>query len=861
MFEAMWVCLDADEYKRRFFPAFGDHLPHVNGGLFSDSHAFPLGEPEIRRLILAASKSWKDVEPAIFGSLLENALDADERRRLGAHYTPRRYVERMVELTIMEVLRKDWAAIQRMVEQACDEHDVRGAVRLVRGFHERLCGTRVLDPACGTGNFLYVALEQMKKLEGQVLQTLSDLGHPDALGLETVDPRQFLGLELNPRAAAIADMVLWIGFLQQHYRNHTGHPAEPILKAHGNIRRLDAVVHWDGAPEMIFEHRDGHAVQVWPNARLPDWPAAEFIIGNPPFIGGKDLRSRLDPGYAETLWKVHPQMNESADFVMYWWDRAADILTRPGSILRRFGFVTTNSITQVFQRRTVERWMTGASPLSLRYAVPDHPWTKAGKDSAAVRISMTVAEAGRHDGVLLTRVSEADLDTDEPVIELSAASGRINPDLTVVVDVTRARALKASAGICSPGVKLHGAGFIVTHGQALALGLGRRPGIDRHIRPYRNGRDLMGRSREAWVLDFHGLSVEELRRDFPEAYQHIVEHVKEVRNADGTPIGRDANRRAAYRDAWWVFGEPRGDFRPTLEGLNRYIATVETAKHRVFQFLDAAILPDNKLIAFALDDAADLAVLSSRIHEAWYLANAGKLGVYDRDAVYVKSRCFDPFPFPPRDQALRGRLRDAGEALDVHRRTVLADNPDLTLTTLYNCLELIRAGAALDDKSEAIKQRGLIIILRDLHDAIDRLTLEAYGWPAETGEADIVARLVALNQERAQEEAAGHVRWLRPAYQGPRAGAAAPQTRTLTLVPGEAPAQRRPRFPSHRYEQPLAVQAALETSGPAAPADLARRFSGGARLEPRISRVLTTLHRYGHVDRLPDGRWTASRAA
>lgn len=503
--------------------------------------------------------------------------------------------------------------------------------------------------------------------------------------------------------------------------------------------------------------------------------------------------------------------------------------------------------------------MTGASPLSLRYAVPDHPWTKAGKDSAAVRISMTVAEAGRHDGVLLTRVSEADLDTDEPVIELSAASGQINPDLTVGVDVTRARALKASAGISSPGVKLHGAGFIITHGQALALGLGRRPGLDRHIRPYRNGRDLMGRSRQAWVLDFHGLSAEELRRDFPEAYQHLAETVREDRRAQ-VEKSPTADARA-YLDAWWVFGKPRPELRASLTDLGRYIVTVETAKHRVFRFLDETILPDNKLIAFALDDAADLAILSSRAHEAWYLANAGKLGVYDRDAVYVKSRCFDPFPFPPRDEAFRDRLREAGEALDAHRRAVLADNPDLTLTTLYNCLEQMRAGATLDDKSEAVKQRGLVIILRDLHDAIDRLTLEAYGWPAETGDADIVARLVALNQERAQEEATGHVRWLRPAYQGPRAGVAAPQNRVLTLVSGEAPAQRRPRFPSDRYEQPLAVQAALETSGPAASADLARRFSGGARLEPRISRVLTTLHRYGHVDRLPDGRWTASRAA
>lgn len=859
LFHDLWRCLDSKDYEGRFFSAFGEHLPHINGGLFADTRAFALGAPEIRRLILAARKSWKEVEPAIFGSLLEHALEPAERRRLGAHYTPRRYVERMVELTLMDVLRQDWAQVQRKIEQACDEHDMRGSVRLARGFHRQICNTRVLDPACGTGNFLYVALEQMKKLEGEVLQTLADLGQPDSLGLETVDPHQFLGLELNPRAAAIADVVLWIGFLQQHYRNHTGHPAEPILRSHGNIRCRDAVLAWDSAPDIVIERQDGAAVQTWPNARLPDWPEAEFIIGNPPFIGGKDLRSRLDPGYAEALWRAHSHMNESADLVMYWWDRAADILTRPGSVLRRFGFVTTNSITQVFQRRTVERWLNAPSPLSLIYAVPDHPWIKASRDSAAVRIAMTVAQAGRHDGVLLTRISEADLDTDEPLIELSAANGRINADLTVGVDVTRAQALKASAGVCSPGVKLHGAGFIVTQSQAIALGLGRRPGLDQHIRPYRNGRDLTARSRDAWALDFHGLSVDDLRVRFPEAYQHLVEQVKERRDEHGVLIGRDANRRPVYRENWWVFGEPRGDFRPALSGLNRYIATVETAKHRVFQFLDAETLPDNMLVCIADDDAATLAVLSSRVHSAWCSANGGVLEDRPR---YTKSRCFDPFPFPPRDEALRSRLRDAGQALDTHRKTVLADNPDLTLTALYNVLEQIRSGAPLDAKAEDIKHRGLIIILRDLHDAIDRLTFTAYGWPETLSQAETVTRLAALNHQRAAEEASGRVRWFRPDYQQSRHAPTPAQTRALPLTPlAEASSRSLPVFPSDRYEQPLAIQAALQSAGPSAPPDLARRFRGSARLVPRISRVLVTMHRYGHVERLPDGRWTTSRAA
>jgi len=481
---------------------------HFNGGLFAQTTAFELKREEIGELLEAAKHDWREVDPAIFGTLLEQALDKDERARLGAHYTPRSYVQRLVEVTVMAPLREDWAAVQTKVLSAKDAGDDERAIALVRDFHHRLCETTILDPACGTGNFLYVSLELMKKLEGEVLQNLIALGDSQAglslageglRGRESVDPHQFLGLELNPRAAAIAELVIWIGYLQWHYRNHESHPAEPILRAFKNInfgRRegYDAVLTWDGYPLPQVEVKDGVRVETYPNPRRPEWPEADFIVGNPPFIGGKDLRSRMAPGYAEALWKAHPQMNESADFVMYWWDRAAEILRRKKSPLRRFGFVTTNSISQVFQRRVMERHLNGKPALSLIYAVADHPWTKATRDSAAVRISMTAAAVGKHDGLLAEVIREAELDSDEPELSFQLRRGKINSDLSTGADLSKAVELQAARGIASRGrLPCTARGFIVTpHGGRTVWALGRVPGLEAHIRPYRNGRDMVG---------------------------------------------------------------------------------------------------------------------------------------------------------------------------------------------------------------------------------------------------------------------------------------------------------------------------------------------------------------------------------
>jgi hypothetical protein len=861
MMEELWRAMD----EGGFSATIRHRVRRFNGEFFRSRHALPLRREEIGELAAAAHHDWKDVEPAIFGTFLEQALNPQERRRLGAHYTPRAYVERLVIATVIDPLRREWDGIRATADRQKSEGRGHQAISSVQAFHDRLCNLRILDPACGTANFLYVSLELMKTLESDVLEALTDLGGQEALhGLEshTVDPHQFLGLEVSPRAAAIAELVLWIGHLQLHFRNNGGIPSEPILRAFHNIRCQDALL---TSPE---------------DAKRPDWPEADYIVGNPPFIGGKDLRARLGPAYLAALRAAHPHMNESADIVMYWWDRSAEILTRKGTRLKRFGFVTTNSISQVFQRRVMERHLLAKAPMSIVMAIPDHPWTKVTRDSAAVRIAMTVAEAGRLEGLLLTTVSEDGLATETPVILFQETAGTIHPDLSVGVDVGLARPLSANAGMASRGVSLHGAGFLVTRAQAEHLGLGRRPDLERHIRLYRNGRDLMDRPRGMMAIDLFGLTQNGVRERYPEVYQHLLQAVKPE---------RDRNNRASYRDNWWIFGEPRRELRPALASLDRYIATVETAKHRIFQFVDGAVLPDNKLIVVADRTGYALGILSSRIHRHWYVANAARIGVYDGDAVYVKSRCFDPFPFPPVEPAQARTIAGLAETLDAHRRSVLDTHPHLTMTALYNVLAHLQGGAHRSDlaaKDVRILDDGLVLILAELHGRLDAAVADAYGLAPDAGAVTILSRLAEMNAERWREEAHGMTQWLRPDYQIPLFGSDTEKARQVEADFGAASARHATAHPEsraagdHRSDRPdktaarplfpsrddaaqtaLVIDALIASVGAVDAAGIAGRFRQGQKIRPAVASVLSSLYRMGLVSTTDAGRTFAFRRA
>ncbi len=829
-----------------------------NGGLFENTTALPVSAAQLAMLIEAAAKDWSAVEPSIFGTLLTRALDSRERHKLGAEYTPRAYVERLIRPTIIGPLRDEWDAVRvaaatlheeaDQTENLADQLEADAKVKLAAGasaeakqlgaeaarlrkdagkrdaealqqviaFHRQLCKLRVLDPACGTANFLYVTMEHMKRLEAEVLELIAALGGDAGMEMHgfRVRPEQFIGLELNQQAVAIAQLVLWIGYFQWQ-RKTTGKADtgdRPLLPKDKSIFEQDAVLAYDARiPRRDPQSGDirtiwnGYTTKPHPvtgkevpdesarralfdytNPRRAEWPQADFITGNPPFIGASRMREALGDGYVEALRKVWKgDVPESADFVMFWWRKAAE-LTSEGKT-KKFGFITTNSIHQTFNRRVIEPFLADTkNPLHLAYAIPDHPWIDSA-DGAAVRIAMTVAAPGRSSGILEKITSEQARDDGENEVTLSRGGGVLAANLQIGADLSSCGSLQANSKLSCPGVKLHGSGFIVTNEEASQLALDTIPGIEKHIKDYRNGKDLTNRPRDVRVIDLFGLTNEAARDQYPTLYQHVLVHVKPER--DAIAHTKDG---AAYAKSWWLFGKTRAELRLALAPLPRYIATVETSKHRFFTFLDREILPDNMLIAIASDDAFILGVLSSQVHVTWALAAGGRLGM-GNDPRYNKSRCFEPFPFPALEEGpLKQRIRDLGERLDAHRKRQQELYPDLTLTGIYNVLEKLRSGAALDAKDKAVHDKGLVSVLKQLHDDLDAAVLEAYGWgdlkwgvggppafssqhgqaaraplDAEGLEQLILTRLVALNHERAAEEKRGLIRWLRPDYQSP----------------------------------------------------------------------------------------------
>ncbi len=995
MLRILWADMD----RGGFCAALAKNVLHFNGKLFKgaqqDHYSLLLSTEQIDLLIEAARANWREVEPAIFGTLLERALDPTERHALGAHYTPRAYVERLVLPTVITPLRREWAdaraaalavtyeadALEAKAPQvktkadfaALDRHQAavralrKQALQHINSFLHRLCTVRVLDPACGSANFLYVTLEHLKRLEGEVHNQLDDLGHTqDALdlGRETVTLQQLRGIELNERAAALAELVLWIGYLQWHIRARgNAAVAEPVVHNYGNIECRDAVLAWD-ALELAYDDAgqlrsrwDGRTFKAHPvtgemvpdeaaqvpqwhyrGARRANWPQADFIVGNPPFIGKLRMREALGDGYVEALRGAWPAVPESADFVMYWWHHAAQ-LVGSGQV-ERMGLITTNSLTMIFNRRVVQAALEGdagdskagragdsagaggqadaalilpnaqksggpslppspasAVPCHLEMAIPDHPWVDSA-NGAAVRIAMTVLAAGIGEGVVQTVTDEKAGEHGEMSVQLSECQGLIHADLKTGVNVTEAQALHSNAKISSTGVIPHGAGMLLTPQDAAAM----EP--DAPIKPYRNGKDLTDKPRNLLVIDCYGLTAEQLRDRYPRLYQWLIDRVKPE---------RDVNNDKDLREKWWLHRRNNDDMRRALAGLSRYIGTVMTAKHRVFQFLDGTILPDQMIVAIALDDAYTLGVLSSQLHIDWALATGGTLEDRPR---YNKSRCFETFPFPDADtgltDALRSRIAHLAEHIDTHRKRVLgllpsisepsatdpalgregpgADfcafdsmrppappaparaqteaapaatpaQPGLTLTGLYNVLQALREGRPLNAKEKTIHTHGLVGVLRELHDELDAAVRSAYGLGTVASTEDTLAHLVALNAQRAAEEAAGRVRWLRPAFQNPAAPRQTPLSLSnqelqpnnlrgldanLTSKPSATVATQ--PWPATLPEQVRAVAAILAASPTPLPvATLEAHFKGRGPWKKGLPLILDTLAALGRA--------------
>jgi len=867
--EALWEAMNEGT-------SFGFHgkLLRFNGGLFGESQAFALTKAQLEVLLQAAKRDWCNVEPAIFGTLLERALDSRERSKLGAHYTPRSYVERLVKPVVMEPLGDRWIAVQAEVKQLLNAGEAeptanqrKKATSVLEAFLTELQQVKILDPACGSGNFLYVTLDLLKGLESEVLRRLEDVTGSAQLRLDIaqVNPSQFLGIDINRRAAAIADLVIWIGYLQWHFRRFGDiPPIEPVLREYKNIECRDAVLAYDGMEpdvdaagkvrtrwggrimkspvtgEDIPDPTNKVTIYRYLNPRAAEWQEADYIVSNPPFIGNARMREMLGDGYAETLRKVYKDVPDTVDFVMYWWHKAAELVR--SSKANRFGLITTNSIRQMRLRTVIHDQLHHKIPIRLFFAIPDHPWTDQG---AAVRISMTGATLSFDNSVKLSQfgiVKKEELgntpeESAEKVDIIFQQVATIFSNLQAGAEIGNAVKLKANFGLSCPGMKMTGSGFLLTLKDAIQLGYQINLKSHSVIKPYLNGKDITDRARGLYTIDLFGFSIKDVQMLYPSIYQWVYERVKPE---------RDTNNRKALRDNWWIYGEARATLRPALVNLQRYIVTVETAKHRVFLFLSAEVIPDNMLIAIALDDAYFLGVLSSRVHVTWSLAAGGRLGV-GNDPRYNKTRCFDPFPFPDPTNTQKQTIRELGERLDSHRKRVQATHPEVTITAMYNLLEKLRQGEPLNDKDKAFNQKALVSSLKQIHDELDAAVFAAYGWEPTLTDDQILENLVTLNAQRAEEERNGLIRWLRPDYQAPGETYVQPSlagitTETETSI---APTEKQP-FPKTLKEQLWAIRDLFRTqSGEWTAAQVTAHFKAASRKQKVILDCLESLEDLG----------------
>lgn len=894
MMAALWTDMD----RGGFSAALAKDVLRFNGKLFkasgSDGYALTLDREQIEGLLGAAKANWREVEPAIFGTLLERALDPAERHALGAHYTPRAYVERLVLPTVVEPLRADWANAQAAALLLANEaNSLQGKKREdklaearaeVRRFHHLLCTTRILDPACGSGNFLYVTLEHLKRLEGEVVNQLEALGDSQArlnLEGETVTLQQLLGIEINERAAALAELVLWIGYLQWHIRAFgNASVAEPVVHDYGNIECRDAVLAYD-RQEPMYDNA-GQLVTRWDwvtfkrhpvtgelvpdetaqvpqwryvNPSRPAWPRADFVVGNPPYIGNKRMRDALGDGYVEALREVWHTVPDTADFVMYWWDRAAD-LARAGET-RRFGLITTNSLRQVFNRQVTERHLSAQPPLALSFVVPDHPWVDSA-NGADVRIAMSVGSSSREPGTLLTVVDEHVQEDGEARVNFDIRKGLIHADLTVGAKVGSAQRLVANSGICFQGMNLVGKGFRLSAQEVSRLGYDIQA-LPEVIKPHFNARDMMQGGEHCYIIDLYGLAEQEALQQHPALYQWLHDRVKPE---------REQNNRKSYREKWWIFGEPRGKLRRSVGDLQRFIITAETAKHKAFCFQAQPFCPDHTLYAICSDDAFVLGVLSSAVHVSWSVRAGGRLGV-GNDPRWTNTTTFLPFPFPADDTGLSPdltvRIRTLAEQIDAHRKARADAHGDVTLTGLYNIMEKLRSGEELTAKERTLHDHGLVTVLKALHDDLDAAVLAAYGWADLKLPQDcdvLLERLVALNTRRAAEENAGTIRWIRPALQKPASGEQAGME-----MPGEtgtkaatAPiALVKLPWPTTLPEQIKAIAQLLAAQPTPLGVDaIAAHFTSRGRWRERLPTILDTLQALGRAREARPGHWIGS---
>lgn len=714
-----------------------ESVRRFNGNLFDDRSVLDLTAEDIARIAAAAKLDWSAVDPSIFGTLFERGLDPATRTQLGAHFTSRADIELVVDAVVMTPLRREWDACRARILALlapARESKAPGAWKkaqakaeaLLHQFLDRLRGVKILDPACGSGNFLYVALLRLKDLEKEAA-----VEFPSENGLNPflpgVDPAQLYGIEINPYAHDLAQMTVWIGWLQWIRANGFGFPDDPVLRPlSGNIRRMDAIVAPDGTE--------------------PEWPQVDFIIGNPPFLGGKLLRRQLGDAYVERLHKLHEnRLPKFSDLCCYWFEKARKHIEAGGC--SRAGLLATQGIRGGANREVLKRIKASGD---IFWAESDRPWIL---DGANVHVSMV----GFDDGSEKLRTLDG------------VPTAEINPNLTLAANTTTAVRLTANGGVSFIGIQKSGSFEIAQTDSYAVLNEPNphgRPNSD-VMRPYLNAEHVVKRKVNPWIVDFTGMTEQDASR-YDAPFAHVQKHVV-------------PERTAAHfsKYPYWLFWRPRPELTMATSALGRVLLTPRVSKHRLFVWVSPEALYDSAVVVFARSDDYFFGVLHSRFHEVWALAQGTQLETRPR---YTPTTCFETYPFPEADEGQRAAIGAAAAELNTLREGWL-NPPEWTRTetlafpgTVGGPWDRYIDPATAEDRGGF--QVGTVryprVVARDAecaarlrlrtltnlynarpawlaacHAKLDAAVAAAYGWPADLPEEDLLARLLALNLARA----------------------------------------------------------------------------------------------------------------
>jgi len=666
--------------------------PYFDGGIFDTIAPFDLTGVELDALREAASTDWSAVRPEIFGTLFEQSMDAGERHAHGAHYTSQADIARIVIPTIITPWRERLAAA--------------GSIPEIEKLLAAMYSFRVLDPACGSGNFLYVAYREMRRLEHEALAMIADRRRSADVAaqrtLAYVTPDHFAGIDRNPFAVEVAKVTMMLAKKL----------AADELDDDQQVLPLDNLDHVITAGDALF---------------MP-WPKADAIIGNPPFLGRRKMIDELGAAYNDRLQERYPHVGGVSDFVCYWFPLTHDHLPDGG----RAGLVATKSIRETSSRKASLDYVTDHGGV-ITEAVSSQPWS----GDAVVHVSIVNWIKNGDPGQRVLWLNNTNLRLEVDHIPASLRPG---------IDVRRAIALPANQQpkVCfqgqTPGVTK---GFTLDAAGRDAL-IRRDPRAARYIHPFLGGEELLhDLTIDRWVIDLPHVDALAAERDAPALMEHLHSAVLPARekaaqkeaeqNADRQAANLEARQdlsRAKFLDTWWLHWRRRADMLESFDGLARFIATSRVASEKrttVFTFVDTSVRPGDSLTVFALDDNYSFGILSSGLHRLWFEARCSRLKA---DLRYTSTTVFDSFPWPqaPTPEQVNNIQKVVDELLQVRN-------------------ENLNAGMSLARQYDTLRQPGKSR-LRTLHTDLDGAVLGAYGFSSDD---DLLAQLLALNLDVAAE--------------------------------------------------------------------------------------------------------------